>query len=131
MLARLHAPTVRRLIELHPVRNGSVGVGDLIDDEILPRLQTYANALSDQAYANLMARLPQLTDDLRPYVRQLAEEARPYAQEFADAAVASDGVQKAREELKQAFVTTTAISVGASFAAAFLAEWWGAGRRHR
>lgn len=128
MLARHHAPAVRRLVALHPARNrtaaGLGAVGDELDDMIMERLRGYATELSDQAYASLMARLPQLTDDLRPYVRQLADEA-----------LTSEGVVQAKEELKaqlkEAFVTSTGIAVAASFAASFLAEAWEMSRKRR
>lgn len=127
MLTRHHAPVVRRLVALHPARNrhapgaaGLGGLGDELDDMIMERLRGYATELSDQAYNSLMARLPQLTDDLRPYVRQLADEA-----------LTSEGVVKAKEELKQAFITSTGIAVAASFVASFLAEAWEMSRKRR
>lgn len=76
-----------------------------------------ASQAVDYAYGEVLAKADQLTEDFKPYVRKLADEATNAASESAAA-------QKAKQELKDAFVQSTMISVAASFLAAFAAEAW-------
>lgn len=117
---------------LHRAPAARATVGDFSDDVraevdavLGPMVREYARLGADEALARVKERIPEIEETLRPMARQLASDA-----------LSSEALQTqlgtAREELKSAFVSSTAVNVIATILAALflppLFQWAKRGR---
>lgn len=113
---RIAPPPARPLPRRSPGR-----LGDL-EEDLEAKVDELIEYGVNKVYSQVVARIPELEEALRPQVRQMAKVA-------VEEALTSPAFLEAKQELRGEAQKGVLILVAASFAASFLAEWWGKGGR--